>query len=615
MKPVISLLLIAALGLSAGPLPSRIAERYTPRPVRPLVLTNTPRLGQLVRAGNLYLSLNDAVALAIENNLDIEFHRFNRDTAAADLLRAQGGGLTRGLLYTVSEAPTGVGGPTVPLNTGAANRVVPGSSVTTNPLELGALGQVQSNLNITGTIPLSSGPAVPIFDPSIYTRLGWQHQSAPQTNSVVTGIDNLVTENLAGTAGLRKGFASGAQVGGSFDNSYQSLNSPRIAYSPFTTAAIGLTFTQPLSRGFGASLNRRFIRIAQNEGRIVDELFRQQLMATLYGVVRLYYDFVALHEDVRVKEQTVEFAQRLYEDTRAHVEEGASAQVELVRANAQVLSARQELERSRGLLEEQQAILKNVLSRRGAADPVIRNVNIIPTESLGAPEVQVRPLEDLFVEALEKRPDVSVGRLQIQNVNINLEGSRNAVKPQVDIIGTMQNTGLAGEANLLAGRPDVGVFVGGYGSALGQVFRRNYPIYSVGIQLDLPVHNRIAQADLARDQIQLRQTEIRMQQLRNQVRLEVEDATIAMRRAQAAWQAAAEARKLQEQSLDLEMARYENGVSTQFLVLQYQSYVAQARSSEIATRSAFAKARAALQRATGRLLHDFGIDIDQAVKR
>lgn len=612
---------LAAAAMSAaatafgGSITSRLTGPWSPSQVPAVALTNSPKLAQLVRAGNLYLSLSDAVALAVENNLDIEYHRYNRATAAAELLRANGGGITRGLLYGVSEAPTGVGGPAAPLNTGSANRVVPGSSLTTNPLELGALGQVQTNLSLTGTVPLSTGPALPVFDPSFVTRLNWQHQSAPQTNSLVTGINNLVTESLVGSAGLRKGFSSGAQLGMSFDNSLQSLNSPRISYSPFTTSALGLTFTQPLFRGFGSSLNRRFIRIAENENKIVDELFRQQLMATVYGVIRLYYDFVALNEDLRVKEQTLEFAQKLQSDARAQVEEGTAAQVELVRANAQVLSAKQELERARGLVEEQQAILKNVLSRRGTGDAVIRDVTIVPTESLGTPELPVRPIEDLIAEALQSRPDVSLAQLQVQNVIISLEGSRNAVKPQIDLVGTVQNAGLAGDPNGLAtGIPDA-AFVGGYGSALGQVFRRNYPVYGAGIQIDLPIRNRVAQADLARDQIQLRQAEIRTQQLRNQVRLEVEDATIAMRRARASWEAASEARKLQEQSLELELARFEAGVSTQFLILQYQSYVAQARSSEIAGRTAFAKARAALQRATGSLLDEHSISVEQAYTR
>src|SRR4051794_34796310 len=220
---------------------SRLTTPYQMPHVPAVAFTNSPRLGDLVRAGRLYLSLDDAIALAIENNLDVEYQRFNRDTARFELLRAEGGGLTRGMTLIVSEAPAGVGGPTAPLVTSPASRTAAGSTIATNPIELGGLGQVQSNLSITGQVAPSSGTPVPIFDPAIFGRFNWLHQSAPQTNPVITGVENLITENSVASAGVRQGYTSGLQISGSFDNTFQSINSLRSNYTPYSTSSLGLT--------------------------------------------------------------------------------------------------------------------------------------------------------------------------------------------------------------------------------------------------------------------------------------------------------------------------------------------------------------------------------------
>ena len=268
------------------------------------------------------------------------------------------------------------------------------------------------------------------------------------------------------------------------------------------------------------------------------------------------------------------------------------------------------------MLEEQEAVLKTYLSRRGMADPLLQAAVIVPTTATEEipipPNDPAVPVDDLVQEAMKNRGDVEVGQLQVSNLNLNLEGSKSALRPQLDLVATAQNVGLAGQLNPLAANPD-SAFIGGFGTALGQVFQRNYPLYGVGIQLDLPLRNRVAQADAARDQVLVRQSEVRLRQLNNQVRLEVEDALIAMRRARSAWAAAVEARKLQEKSLEIEQARYAAGVSTSFFVLQYQSLLAQARSSEVVSRSAYVKANAALARATGSILADHGVSISDAL--
>jgi outer membrane protein TolC len=315
-----------------------------------------------------------------------------------------------------------------------------------------------------------------------------------------------------------------------------------------------------------------------------------------------------------VKQENLNAAEKLYSDTKAQVDEGTLAPVEMTRANAQVFSTRQDLINAGGVLEEQQAILKNLLTRSGNADPEVQAATIIPTDLLNIPEKEeIRPIQDLFAEALANRPDLGQAGLQIENSQIGLKGSRNALLPEVDLVGILQNNGLAGPVNPLAPTSDT-PFAGGYGTVLDQLFARKYPTYGIGVQMTLPIRNRVAEADLARDELQLRQSEVRLRQLQNEARLEVEDALIAMRRARSSYEAAVQARRFQQESLEAEQMKYEVGASTAFFVIQYESLLAQAKSTEVAAKSAYVKARAALELATGSILTTHQISMEAGIK-
>jgi outer membrane protein len=605
--------LLAADGKPAA-LWRRFTRTYVDHPIPPVDLTNTPRIRQLLRAGNIYLSLSDAIALAIENNLDIELQRYDQPMANSELLRAKGGGLLRGLTYTLAEAPVGVGGPASPLVTSAAALSIPGGSVPTNPSELGVLAEPQDNLLMQETTPLSTGPVIPLFDPALAYQLNWNHQTAPQTNPFVIGATALETNTTLFNGGYVQGFGPGTQLNLAYNNSRQTLNSSRTSYSPFTSSNFGFTVTQPLLRGFGLAVNRRFIRIAKNEKKIADLLLQQQLIATVFGVVRLYTDLVALYENVKVEEETQASAEKLYSDTKARVDEGTQAPIELTRANAQVFGIRQDVINARGLLEEQEAIVKNVITRRSSDDVDVLNARVIPTDSIDVPEKDdVRPIQDLLAEAFGNRPDLKQAGIQIDNSQISLEGSRNNLLPEIDLVGVAQNNALAGQPNPMAVNVDP-TFVGGYGSALEQLVTRKYPTYGIGLNLNLPLRNRIAQADFARDEIQTRRTQIRFEQLRKQAQLEVEDALVAMRRARASYEASLQSQALQQESLEAEQAKFDVGASTSFFIVQYQSYLAQARSTVVVAKSAYLKARAALERAVGSILGDNHVIVPDAMR-
>lgn len=593
---------------------------YQPGSVTAPNYANSDRVKSLVRAGQIYLSLQDAIALALENSLDVELQRYGLELAKTDTLRAQGGGTLRGISLTVNEIAAGIGGPGSPLITTAATGVTPQSSIPVNISDAQLIQQGQSNLGVTGTLPFSNGPAIPQFDPALQGQFQAQHTSTPQTSLTSTGTQSL-NQNIVNTnANYFQGFSLGTQVTAGFQNQYTGTNNEKTIYSPYYNSTLGVTITQPLLRGFGKELNQRFIRIARNSEKVTEAVFRQQVISTVSGVIRLYNDLVSLNEDLNVKKQTLAVAMKLVDDNASKVEQGTLAPIELTRAKAQAAASRQDVFTADGYVRQQELIVKNAIFRSGVSDPSIKQLRIIPTDPIRVDDMPLDNNTDLAGLALENRPEYVAAKLQLINAEISLKGTKNSLLPQLDVVATAQNTGLAGAANAnfaatpTSPLPNPVPNTGNWGSALAQVLAHDYPTYSVGINLTLPLRNRTAQADVARDEIQVRQSQIRLKQLENQIRLEVEDALIALNRTKSALEAAAETRKLQEESLAIEQEKFAVGLSTNFLVIQYQGYLAQARSTEVAARSAYVKAKVQLERALGKTLENNNVSIAEAVK-
>ena len=603
-----------------------LGNPYEPSFVPPAGFANSARIGELIRAGNLYLSLRDAIALSLENNLDLEFQRFTPLISDTEVKRAKGGGVLRGLPIAATEAPVGIGGPGAPLLNVAASGGAPntGGSLITAVSDTLPLAGGTTNLSIlSGTV--STGTLVPLFDPALTGQLNWLHQETAQTNPLIAGSTALLNENTTGIIGYNQGFSTGTSFQVATNTVRTSSNSIRLVYNPYTSSTATLNIIQPLFRGFGTSLNRRFIRIAKNEQALAGVTFRQQVISTVSGVVRLYWDLVSLNEDLQVKRQTLALAQKLYEDNRAQVEAGTLAPLELTRAQAYVAAAQQDVANAEGYVAQQELILKSVLTRRLNDEPALTGAHIVPTDPITIPTTeQVRPVQDLVNEAFRQRPELEAARLQIENTNIGLEGSRNFLKPAIDLVGTVGGSGLAGQPNPLIQSTNVGGTVvpattpttglGGTWDSLGQLLGGRYPTYGIGVQVTLPLRNRVAQADYERDLITLRQAEVRRQQLDNQVRLEIENALVVLHRSRASLEAATQSRVLQEQSLEAEQKKFAVGLSTVYMILQYQSFVAQARSTEAAARGTYVKAQNALDRATGEILDRWGVELDEALR-
>jgi len=597
--------------------PSRVnwlLKPYHMPVVQPPRSDNSDRLSSLLRNGTLYLSLQDAIDLAVENNFDIEIQRFVRQFALTDLLRAKAGGTLRNVITTIRQLPAGVGGPGEPLLT-TVGGYSPVLQLPSSSANLATITGTQSDPSVLASTPLSSGSAIPQFDAALRGQVNLSQQIMPQPSSFQTGSSLFSSHLLLGSFGFVKGFSTGTAVQVNFTGTRQSENSTRLNLNPFTTADLNVSLVQPLLQGFGLAVNRRFIRIAKNEHGISTEAFRQQLISTVSDVIRLYWDLVSLREDVAVKRESLVYAQRLYEDTKVQVEQGTQAPIQLTQAQASVASSRQDLNNAEGLVLQQELLLKEVLTRRGVSDPTLADARIVSVTKIEEPGKDPLPaLAALVEEAQRDRPDLALAQTQIENTKLSLKGSRNALLPELNLVASVQNNGLAGQLNSLGQGvlPPDATLLGGFGDAVRQVFNRNFPDYVVGIQLTIPLQNRIAQADAARDLLQFRQSEVRLQQLASQIRLEVGNAWIALERAKVSYEAAAETRKLQEKALAIEKERFDVGASITYNVIQHERDLAQARSAAVTALGVYAKAKAALDRAVGSTLLNNNIVLEEA---
>ncbi|MEO8028848.1 MAG: TolC family protein, partial [Bryobacteraceae bacterium] len=300
------------------------------------------------------------------------------------------------------------------------------------------------------------------------------------------------------------------------------------------------------------------------------------------------------------------------------------APIEIIRAEAEVASRQQDLETSETNVLQQETILKTALSRNGIASPAVAGAHIVPTDPIRIPDVEkVEPVQDLTAHAMESRPELAQSRILLDNSRISLKGTRSALLPTIDAYGSLRNTGLAGTPNTLPlpggngltnGKNADPFTVGGYGTVLGQIFSRNFPDYSIGVQLNIPLRNRSAQADYATAQLNLRQSELQVERLVNGLRIDVQNALTAVRQARARFQSARKNRTLQEQTLDAEQKKYALGASTLYLVIQAQRDLATARGSEVAAQAAYAQARTQLDVATGYILENNNVQMDEAMK-
>jgi len=592
------------LETGAGPF-ARLTGPYRQQHVAPVDLSNSNRLESLLRAGRLYLSLQDTIALALENNLDIALQRYGPQIADANILRAKAGGFLRGVNSTVTAGPTS-----------ATQASAAQTGINQSAAQQAAAVQTSGNILVSQT-----GSAIPTLDPSLQGFMRWQHQTTPQSSAFITGTNSLVQRNDIGNFQYTQGFLTGSTVTFGYSGTALSSDNRSADFNPSTLGSASFSLTQHLLQGFGIAVNARQIHIAKNQRELSDLVFKQQVIVTVAAVLNLYWDLVAFNEDVRVKKEALATSQRLYNDNKKQVEVGTLAPIEIVRAEAEVASREQDLTISETQVLQQETILKNALSKNGVASPSVAEARIVPTDRMQMPATEpIQPLQDLMANALRARPELSQNRITIEDQKISIKGSKSALLPTLDLVATLANNGLAGQPSNLppifptsphSGNP---FFIGGTSTLLSQVFSRNFPDYGIGFNLNIPIRNRSAQADITTDELTLRQQEIGLQQLENQVRVEVQNAVIGVQQARARYQAAQKARVLQEQTVDAEEKKYELGASTIYNVILTQRDLAQAQSNEVAATAAYSKARVEFDRATGQTLDRNNISLDEAFR-
>jgi outer membrane protein TolC len=577
---------------------------YIPRHVAEPVFSNAPRIDQLMHEGKLMLSLDDAIALALENNLDLAIARYNLSIADTDILRTKSGGSARGVATGLVQGTPGGGGSSTAGGTGAG-----GTTGGAGGAGTGTSGLVTSTLGV--------GTAVDSFDPFLTSTLNINHASFPLSNTVTTGTATLAQNTGTANFSYFQGFHTGTSMSVTFQNQRITTNSLFTTLVPEVTSSFRLTLRQHLLAGFGMGPNTRFIRIAKHNREISNAGFKLQVIATVSQIQNIYWDLVNAYEDVKVRERSLGLAEKTLSDNRKQVEIGTLAPIEIVRAESEAATRNQELIVAQTNLQLQQLLMKNAVSRN-LSDPTLASAPVIPTDAMQVPEAEAAPaIEDLMKDAMANRGELEQSRIDLVNRDINKKSARNALLPVVDFIAWYGGAGLGGNQNTLAacGGPSPQPAcqpTGGFYNSFARLLDNSAPDYAVGLNVTIPIRNRSAQADQTRAELEYRQAQLRFQQLENQVGIEVRSAQYAVQQNRARVEAAQKGRELAQQSLEAEQKKYALGASTNFLVLQAQRDLTAAESALVTAMSAYEKSRVEIDRVTGQTLRHNNIQMDDA---
>ena len=566
------------------------------RVVPPARLNNSPRLESLVRAGNLYLSVQDVIALVLENNLDIAVQRYSPLLAREVVRRTEGGGFLRQVDTPIFAGPTSVS--------------TAGVSVNANGLGGGA------GLGSGGGVVSQIGPVPPNLDPNLFTSVQAGHLTTPLTNQSLNQTSVLTNDYRQFVFQYSQQFITGTNAQLTFVDYHSLLNSSTPTFNPSATGLLDLVVTQNLLQGFNIGVNNRDIRVARNNMKVSNLQLKLQVATTVSAALNLYWDLVSFIDAVRIKEQTLATSQKLYEDDQKMVKIGSLPAVEVTRAAAQVSVSKEDLLFAQTNVQQQEIVLKNALSRNAIANAWLDDVHMVPLNPIEVPKTdEIKPLPELLPEAMANRVEIERSNINIDSQKILIKGDRNGLLPTLQAFLELTNNGLSGPVNPIYngqnGPPDT-YFIGGTGNLLGQIFRRDFPNYSAGVSLTIPFRNRAAQADYVTDELQLRQAELQFQRAANQVRVDVKTALIGLQQARARYETAVDTRRLGEQSLKDEQNRFQHGVSSVTLVIQAQRDLATDQDAEVQAMANYTHAKIAFDMAMGRTLELNHISMQEA---
>jgi outer membrane protein len=576
---------------------------------------NSSRLDSLMRDGKVYLSIDDAVALAMENNLDIYIARYNLNIADTDYLRAKSGanvlGTNAGIVQNTPGG--GVGGLGGTVGSGAGGTTVAPSGVGT-----GTNGLVSSTLGL--------GAPITSYDPVVTTTLQLDKNDAESVSAlspVPVIAQNTYTANFAYTQGFQWGTA--LSVG--FNNNHLTTNNTTSLLTPEISSNFQFRVTQNLLQGFGSSPNLRFIHIARNNREISDVAFRLQIITTVDQIEDMYWDLVYAYENVRVQRESLTYAQKALSDSQQQAKVGTVPPIQVVSAQSTVSTDQQNLILAENNLQLEQLLMKNALSR-SIEDPSLAEADVIPTSTMQLPQQEeVNPTQDLINQALNHRAELVESRIDLNSRDLSARAVRNALLPTLQAYAYYGGSGVGGNLNpacnisgtscfspATAPPPFVNGGPVGYGSTLNQLVNSTAPDKGVGLSLSIPLRNREAQANQVRAELEYRQAEVRLHQLENQVRIEVRNAQFDVKQNRAAVEAAQYAVDFARQTFDADQQKLKVGLTTQTVILQDASTLTTSESNLVSAKAAYEKSRIELDRSTGLLLDHAGIDIADATR-
>ena len=590
---------------------------YEAQPVGQPTLGNSGRFGSLMREGKIYLSIDDAVALTLENNLDIEIARYNVNIADADLLRAKAGasilGVNTGVVQNTPGGGVGGLGGTVGSGTGGTTIAAGGAGTGTN-------GLVSSTLGI--------GAPITSFDPAITGTLQID-KNVSESVSLFNFVPVVGTNTYTADASYVQGFHFGGALTVAFNNTHVTTNSPTSLLTPQLGSNFQAKFTQNLLQGFGDLPNTRFIRIARNNREISDVAFRLQVITTVDQIENMYWDLVYAYENVRVQEEALTYAQKALDDTQRQAKVGTVPPIQVVSAQSTVATDQQNLIVAQNNLQLQELLMKNALSR-SIEDPVLAEADMIPTSSMVLPEQEpLTPVQEMITEALSHRAELVETRIDLNSRDINNKAVRNALLPTLQAFAYYGGSGVGGDVNptvptcsaavtslcfkqSTAPPPFQSATSVGYGGTLNQLVNSSAPDKGIGLSLNIPLRNRLAQSNQVRAELEYRQAQARQVQLENQVRIEVRNAQFDVKQNRVSVQAAQSAVDLARQTLDADQQKLKVGLTTEVTILQDAATLTNNESNLVSAKAAYEKSRIELDRATGLLLDHAHIDVADA---
>jgi outer membrane protein len=578
-----------------------IFRPYLPVTVPPIRLANSPRLQELVRAGNLYLTAQDAIALALENNLDLEVSRYNSLLTEWQLERAEAGGALPGVPSGTSQAGSVASGQGVSGSQAAAGVAAPGTNATTGRNSNATISQI--------------GPVTQNLDPIVQGTTAFSHTSSPQPDSVQSQVINLVQNTRLYNGSLQQGLLSGGIATVTYSDHYLRENAGTDVLNPSVAPSLSFSLQHNLLRGFGIAANARTITVSRMNVTTTELNFKTQVAGIVSQVLNLYFALAGDYEDLRAKRSAAEIAETFLRDVNRQVEVGSLAPTDAITARTQVATSAQAVVDSDTALKQQELSLKNLISRTGAADPVLANVHIVPIDPIEIPAADdLAAVNQMVQQALANRTDLASQLAGEKASEVSALGTKNGILPTLQGIVAETQAGLAGNPQtvnlngfVLESDPR---FRGNIWTALGQVIHRDFATDLAATFFQAPIHNRQAQADYAIDLLQLRQTQLGNRKGLSQVEVDVRNGEVTLLQARARYEAALRNRELQQKLFEAEEKKFGLGASTPYEVAVEQRDLVTAQSSALAALVSYNTARVALDQTLGVTLERNHVSIE-----